>query len=58
MIKLLRPDVLIKGDDYTIEEVVGGDLVQQWGGRVHLVPLEKGHSTTSIIARSDSALAS
>lgn len=58
LIKLLRPDLLIKGDDYTVQEVVGSDIIQQWGGRVSLIPLEKGHSTTSIIARSESALVS
>ena len=57
LIELLRPDVLIKGDDYAIQDVVGGDLVQQWGGHVYLVPLEKGHSTTSIIARSEGTFA-
>ena len=51
LIELLRPDYLIKGADYTIATVVGADLVQSYGGRVILVPLERGHSTTSIIAR-------
>ncbi|BBX09847.1 D-glycero-beta-D-manno-heptose-7-phosphate kinase [Mycolicibacterium aichiense] len=56
LIKLIRPDVLIKGDDYAIQDVIGGELVQQWGGQVYLVPLEKGHSTTNIIARSEGAV--
>lgn len=51
LIELLRPEFLIKGADYTIETVVGADLVRSYGGRVILVPLERGHSTTSIIAR-------
>lgn len=51
MIRALRPDVLIKGSDYTVDQVVGGDLVMGWGGRVHLVDLREGHSTTGTIRR-------
>jgi D-beta-D-heptose 7-phosphate kinase / D-beta-D-heptose 1-phosphate adenosyltransferase len=51
MIKALRPDVLVKGSDYTIDQVVGGDLVQGWGGKVVLVTLREGHSTTGTIRR-------
>lgn len=51
LIKALRPDVLVKGADYTIDKVVGADLVQGWGGRVFLADLEAGHSTTATIAR-------
>jgi D-beta-D-heptose 7-phosphate kinase/D-beta-D-heptose 1-phosphate adenosyltransferase len=51
LIEALRPDVLIKGADYTLDQVVGADLVRRNGGRIVLVPLEEGHSTTSIIAR-------
>jgi D-beta-D-heptose 7-phosphate kinase / D-beta-D-heptose 1-phosphate adenosyltransferase len=47
----LRPDVLIKGADYAIEEVVGADLVRRWGGRVMLAELVPGHSTTATVAR-------
>jgi D-beta-D-heptose 7-phosphate kinase/D-beta-D-heptose 1-phosphate adenosyltransferase len=52
LIKLLKPDVLFKGEDYTVAEVVGSDVIAQWGGSVMLIPLEDGHSTSSIIARS------
>ena len=52
LIKMLKPDVLIKGEDYKVNEVVGSEVVEQWGGRVCLIRLEKGHSTTNIIARS------
>ncbi|MBU3741883.1 MAG: D-glycero-beta-D-manno-heptose 1-phosphate adenylyltransferase [Candidatus Kapabacteria bacterium] len=48
----LIPDVLVKGGDYTRETVVGADVVEQHGGRVELIPLLEGRSTTSIIARS------
>ena len=55
LIKTLRPDVLVKGEDYKVHEVVGSEIIDQWGGRVCLIPLEKGHSTTDIIARSERA---
>jgi D-beta-D-heptose 7-phosphate kinase/D-beta-D-heptose 1-phosphate adenosyltransferase len=51
MITALRPDVLVKGSDYTVEQVVGSDLVQGWGGKVVLVTLREGHSTTGTIRR-------
>jgi D-beta-D-heptose 7-phosphate kinase/D-beta-D-heptose 1-phosphate adenosyltransferase len=51
LIKALRPDVLVKGADYRVDQVVGGDLVTGWGGRVFLAELQQGHSTTATIAR-------
>ena len=51
LIQALRPDVLVKGADYSIDQVVGADLVQGWGGTVLLVELEAGHSTTGTIRR-------
>jgi D-beta-D-heptose 7-phosphate kinase/D-beta-D-heptose 1-phosphate adenosyltransferase len=51
MIRALRPDVLIKGADYTVDQVVGGDLVRGWGGEVLLVDLREGHSTSGTIRR-------
>ena len=53
LIRLMRPDFLIKGADYTVETVVGSEFVASYGGRVILVPIERGHSTTSIIARAN-----
>ena len=47
----LRPDVLVKGADYTREGVVGGDLVESWGGEVRLATFEDGYSTTRTIAK-------
>ena len=47
----VRPDVLVKGADYTIETVVGADLVQSYGGKVVLAEIVKGFSTTATIAR-------
>lgn len=51
VIETLRPDVLVKGADYTVETVVGADIVQSYGGRVMLASLEDGHSTTETVAR-------
>lgn len=51
LIETIRPDVLIKGADYKIDQVVGGDLVRAWGGEVKLAQLEEGHSTTNTIKR-------
>jgi D-beta-D-heptose 7-phosphate kinase/D-beta-D-heptose 1-phosphate adenosyltransferase len=51
LISALVPDVLIKGADYTVDQVVGADVVQAAGGRVVLAELVPGQSTTGIIAR-------
>jgi len=51
LITALEPDVLAKGADYELHEIVGADVVRARGGRVVRVPLEPGYSTTSIIAR-------
>jgi D-beta-D-heptose 7-phosphate kinase/D-beta-D-heptose 1-phosphate adenosyltransferase len=55
-IEAIRPDVLVKGADYAEDQIVGADFVRAYGGRVVLVPLEAGHSTTRVIARSVSGL--
>jgi D-beta-D-heptose 7-phosphate kinase/D-beta-D-heptose 1-phosphate adenosyltransferase len=51
LIETLRPDVLVKGADYSIETVVGADIVLGYGGRVVLADLAEGHSTTNTIKR-------
>jgi D-beta-D-heptose 7-phosphate kinase/D-beta-D-heptose 1-phosphate adenosyltransferase len=51
LIQALRPALLVKGADYSIDQVVGADLVQSWGGDVLLVELQPGHSTTGTIRR-------
>ena len=51
MITRLLPDVLVKGADYTVAQVVGAELVVANGGRVVLAELVAGQSTTGIIAR-------
>ncbi len=52
LIRAIRPDLLVKGADYKVDEVVGADVVQGGGGQVLLVDIEAGHSTTAIIDRS------
>jgi D-glycero-beta-D-manno-heptose 1-phosphate adenylyltransferase len=51
LIRHLRPDVLVKGGDYEPSTVVGREDVESWGGRVVIVPLRPGQSTTSIIEK-------
>jgi D-beta-D-heptose 7-phosphate kinase/D-beta-D-heptose 1-phosphate adenosyltransferase len=51
LIETLRPDVLIKGKDYRIDQVVGADIVTGYGGEVFLADIIEGHSTTNIISR-------
>jgi D-beta-D-heptose 7-phosphate kinase / D-beta-D-heptose 1-phosphate adenosyltransferase len=51
LIELVRPNVLIKGADYSREQVVGHDVVEANGGQVILVDLVPGHSTTNIVRR-------
>jgi D-beta-D-heptose 7-phosphate kinase/D-beta-D-heptose 1-phosphate adenosyltransferase len=51
LIKLVRPNVLVKGADYAREDVVGHEVVEATGGQVILVDLVPGHSTTNIVRR-------
>ena len=51
LVRTLRPHVLVKGADYRVEDVVGAAEVQSWGGKVVLVDLQEGHSTTGTIRR-------
>ncbi|HWA63738.1 MAG TPA: D-glycero-beta-D-manno-heptose 1-phosphate adenylyltransferase [Caulobacteraceae bacterium] len=51
LIEAARPDVLIKGGDYTVEGVVGYEFVQSYGGEVRLAPFVEGHSTTATIRK-------
>lgn len=55
LIRAIRPEVLIKGADYTIETVVGSKVVLAYGGEVRLAPLESGKSSTGIIQKAMSA---
>ena len=49
LINAIKPDVLVKGGDYTIEQIVGAKEVIENGGRVVINPIVEGYSTTSII---------
>lgn len=51
LIRMIGPDTLIKGGDYTIDQVVGAEDVIKNGGEVKIVPLVKGYSTTSLIQK-------
>lgn len=49
LIAAVNPDILVKGDDYAIEDIVGHDIVQKNGGTVKTITLVKGYSTTRIV---------
>jgi D-beta-D-heptose 7-phosphate kinase/D-beta-D-heptose 1-phosphate adenosyltransferase len=51
LIRQIRPDVLVKGGDYTASNIVGADDVTTWGGRVEIVPTVIGVSTTNTIQK-------
>jgi len=51
LIRALLPDILVKGNDYAPESVVGRDVVEANGGRLVLIPLVPGRSTTDILQR-------
>lgn len=51
LIDALRPDVLVKGGDYTIDQILGRDVVEKDGGRVHIVPLVEGKSTSGLVEK-------
>jgi D-beta-D-heptose 7-phosphate kinase/D-beta-D-heptose 1-phosphate adenosyltransferase len=51
LVNHLRPDVIVKGGDYSEDTIVGAAEVKSWGGRVLVVPLTPGHSTTAIIRK-------
>ena len=49
LIELVQPDILVKGDDYAVERIVGHELVLGRGGQVLTVPLVAGYSTSRIV---------
>jgi D-beta-D-heptose 7-phosphate kinase/D-beta-D-heptose 1-phosphate adenosyltransferase len=51
LIHLLKPTVLVKGGDYNLDTIVGARDVISWGGRVEIIPLVDGRSTTSLVAK-------
>ena len=51
MISSVRPDLLVKGADYSADEVVGKAVVESYGGKVKLIPFKEGFSTSSLIEK-------
>ena len=51
LIKTIQPDILVKGQDYAPEQVVGKKEVEERGGKLVLVPFVEGKSTTNIIEK-------
>jgi rfaE bifunctional protein nucleotidyltransferase chain/domain len=51
LIEYLKPDILVKGGDWAEKDVVGGDSIKKWGGRVAIIPEIEGASTTHIIEK-------
>lgn len=51
LIQLLRPDVLVKGGDWAVKDIVGGDFVQSYGGLVKSLPFVAGRSTSTIVEK-------
>ncbi len=51
LLKRVKPDLLIKGGDYRIDQVVGRELVESFGGKVYVAPLVKGLSSTNLITK-------
>ncbi len=56
VIRSIKPDVLVKGGDYSLDEIVGAEFVMSYGGRVEIFPYVKGYSTTGIIEKILSSL--
>ena len=51
LIKIVKPDILVKGGDWSVENIVGRDIVESYGGKVVNIPYLEGKSTTGIIER-------
>jgi len=51
IIRLVQPDILVKGADWPADQIVGRDTVEARGGRVVLIPVEQGYSTTAIVEK-------
>ena len=49
MIREIKPDIIAKGSDYSLEQVVGRDIVEKYGGKVELVPIVEGLSTSALV---------
>ena len=51
IIRLVQPDILVKGADWAVDQIVGRDTVEARGGRVVRMPVEEGFSTTALVER-------
>ena len=51
LIQAIRPDVLVKGGDWRVDQIVGGEFVKKYGGEVHSLPLVEGRSTTALVEK-------
>lgn len=51
IIKLIKPDILVKGGDWKVEQIVGAPFVQSYGGEVKSLPFVDGRSTTNLIKK-------
>jgi len=51
LIQTIKPDILVKGNDYTVQNIIGADFVISKGGRVETIPLVEGFSTSNIIQK-------
>ncbi len=51
LIRYLKPDILVKGGDWTEDQLAGGTDVKSWGGKILLIPVVPGISTTNIVAK-------
>ncbi|MCJ2166188.1 MULTISPECIES: D-glycero-beta-D-manno-heptose 1-phosphate adenylyltransferase [unclassified Pseudodesulfovibrio] len=51
LIKACRPQILVKGGDWPVDQIVGGDVVEKAGGKVHSLKLLEGYSTTSFLEK-------
>ena len=51
LIQSLKPDVLVKGGDYSLDQIVGAQEVNTWGGTTHIIPFSEGYSTTGLVTK-------
>ncbi|GAB3825556.1 D-glycero-beta-D-manno-heptose 1-phosphate adenylyltransferase [Pontibacter rugosus] len=56
LIKAIQPDILVKGDDYAVNQIVGHEVVEARGGEVKTVPLVQGYSTTNIVKKIENTI--
>ena len=50
-IELICPEILVKGGDWKVEEIVGGEFVQEHGGKIYAIPFQEGYSSSNLIEK-------